>query len=66
MIEDYVFSLKTTRMPPTNTAINNILLSSLLKKNGIKYHIYSIKHTPVSYLIYKGIDIYVISKKLGH
>lgn len=66
--EDYVFGLKATHMPPTNNAINNTL-RSLLNKNGINkpsYHIHSIRHTHVGYLIYKGVDIYAISKRLGH
>lgn len=66
--EDYVFALPTTHMPPSNNAVNKAL-REILKKAGINkptYHIHSIRHTHVGYLIYQGVDIYAISKRLGH
>ncbi|TGA95007.1 MULTISPECIES: tyrosine-type recombinase/integrase [Lactobacillus] len=66
--EEYVFGLKSTHMPPSNNAINDTLRNILLKANINKpaYHVHSIRHTHVGYLIYKGVDIYAISKRLGH
>ena len=66
--EEYVFGLKATHMPPSNNAINSTL-RKLLRTVGINkpsYHVHSIRHTHVGYLIYKGVDIYAISKRLGH
>ncbi len=66
--EEYVFGLKATHMPPSNNAINSTL-RKLLCTAGINkpsYHVHSIRHTHVGYLIYKGVDIYAISKRLGH
>lgn len=66
--QEFVFGLKATSMPPTNTAVNKALRSLLKKANIDKpsYHFHSLRHTHVGYLIYKGMDIYAISKRLGH
>lgn len=35
-----------------------------LKKQG--FHFHSLRHVHVAYLLGKGVDIYAISKRLGH
>ena len=53
---------------PTSAAANNTL-RTLLKQAEIKkpsFHFHSLRHTHVAYLLSKGIDIFVISKRLGH
>lgn len=53
---------------PTSVAANNTL-RTLLKQAKIKkpsFHFHSLRHTHVAYLLSKGIDIFVISKRLGH
>lgn len=53
---------------PTSAAANNTL-RALLKQAKIKkpsFHFHSLRHTHVAYLLSKGIDIFVISKRLGH
>lgn len=53
---------------PTSSAVNKTLRESL-KKNGISrrgFHFHSCRHTHVAFLLSQGIDIYAISKRLGH
>lgn len=53
---------------PTSAAANNTL-RALLKQveiNKPSFHFHSLRHTHVAYLLSKGIDIFVISKRLGH
>lgn len=53
---------------PTSTALNK-LLRQLLKECGIQkqgFHFHSLRHVHVAYLIAHGVDIYAISKRLGH
>lgn len=55
------------RQLPGNSAINKALDSIETKLNiepAITFH--GLRHTHASYLISKGIDIYYISKRLGH
>ena len=53
---------------PTSTALNKCLRSIMkdceIKKQG--FHFHSLRHVHVAYLISKGVDIYAISKRLGH
>ena len=53
---------------PTSTAANNkikeILADCKIKKRDFTFH--SLRHVHVAYLINKGIEIYAISKRLGH
>ena len=47
----------------------NVSLRSFLKKAGINksgYHFHSLRHSHVAYLLSKGVDLYAISKRLGH
>lgn len=53
---------------PTSTALNKCL-RSIMQDCGIKkqgFHFHSLRHVHVAYLISKGVDIYIISKRLGH
>nr|WP_283590455.1 site-specific integrase [Ligilactobacillus saerimneri] len=47
-----------------NKAIDNILASIGISKNYFTFH--SLRHVHVAYLIGQGVDIYAISKRLGH
>ena len=53
---------------PTGTALNKCLRSIMsdcgIEKQG--FHFHSLRHVHVAYLLGKGIDIYAISKRLGH
>lgn len=53
---------------PTSNAVNKTL-RKLLKEADITkkgYHFHSLRHTHVALLLYNGVDIYAISKRLGH
>lgn len=53
---------------PTSNALNK-MLRSIMKDAGISkngFHFHSLRHVHVAYLISKGVDIYAISKRLGH
>ena len=53
---------------PTPTAVNKTL-QKLLKECELhkkNFHFHSLRHTHVAYLLYNGVDIYVISRRLGH
>mgnify|MGYP002730548512 CR=1 FL=1 len=52
----------------SSNAVNKTL-RSLLKDCGLdkkNYHFHSLRHTHVAYLLAQGIDLYTISKRLGH
>lgn len=53
---------------PTSSAVNKVLRKHLAKI-GIKkagFHFHSLRHTHVAMLLFKGVDLYSISKRLGH
>ncbi len=53
---------------PTSTALNKCL-RSIMRAAGIEkqgFHFHSLRHVHVAYLLAKGVDIYGISKRLGH
>lgn len=53
---------------PTSPALNKCL-RSIMNEAGIKkqgFHFHSLRHVHVAYLLGKGVDIYAISKRLGH
>ena len=55
-------------MPFTSGAVN-ATLRELLKKLKIhrkNFHFHSLRHSHVALLLANGIDIYAISKRLGH
>lgn len=53
---------------PTSNALNKCLRSIMsdigINKQG--FHFHSLRHVHVAYLLSKGVDIYAISKRLGH
>ena len=53
---------------PSSSAVNKVLRKQLdilgIKKKG--FHFHSLKHTHVALLLFKGIDLYSISKRLRH
>lgn len=53
---------------PTSSAVNKTLRGCLkeLNINKPSFHFHSIRHTHVAYLLSKGVDLYIISKRLGH
>lgn len=53
---------------PTSNAVNKTL-RSVMHDAGIKkanFHFHSLRHSHVAYLLYQNIDLYAISKRLGH
>lgn len=65
---DFVFATSRTKMPPTACAVNDALKRNLSKAGITKqgYHFHSLRHTHVAYLISHHVDIYSISRRLGH
>ena len=65
---DFVFASPVTKYPPTSNAVNktlrDLLAKGKMKKNN--FHFHSLRHSHVAYLLSEGIDIYAISKRLGH
>lgn len=53
---------------PTSSAVNKTLRNCLSELNINKrgFHFHSLRHTHVAYLLAHDVDIYVISKRLGH
>ncbi|CUQ99446.1 phage integrase [Lactobacillus phage EV3] len=53
---------------PTSNAVNKVLRESLSKLNINRqgFHFHSLRHTHVAFLLYHHVDIYIISKRLGH
>lgn len=53
---------------PTSNALNKCLRSIMndigIKKQG--FHFHSLRHVHVAYLLGQGVDVYAISKRLGH
>lgn len=53
---------------PSSSGVNKVLRYAF-KELGISrsgFHFHSCRHTHVAYLLSKGIDLYAISKRLGH
>jgi integrase len=65
---EFVFGLPQTKLPPTSNAVNKTLRELLAKKDIKKknFHFHSLWHSHVAYLLSEGVDIYAISKRLGH
>jgi len=64
---EYVFENQYQTIPTSN-AVNKTLRKCLktLKINRSGFHFHSLRHTHVAYLLSRGVDIYAISKRLGH
>ena len=53
---------------PSSNAVNKAL-RKLMSKSGLNkagYHFHSLCHSHVAYLLSKDVDLYAISKRLGH
>lgn len=64
---DFVF-INQYGTVPTSNAVNKTLKDTLktLDINRPGFHFHSLRHSHVAFLLANGIDIYVISKRLGH
>lgn len=53
---------------PSQAGINKVLHIHLKESNidRIGFHFHSLRHTHVALLLFKGVDLYAISKRLGH
>lgn len=63
---DRIFDVTGT--PRLDMRVNRTL-RSYLKQAGIdkpSFHFHSLRHTHVAYLLSQGVDLYAISKRLGH
>ncbi|USS86449.1 site-specific integrase [Fructilactobacillus cliffordii] len=64
---DFIFTNQYGSIP-TSSAVNKTLKNGLqelgINKQG--FHFHSLRHTHVAYLLAHDVDIYVISKRLGH
>ena len=59
------FSLSSTKSSVRTIKVTDELLEEAgIHRSG--YHFHSLRHSHVAYLLYKGIDLYAISKRLGH
>lgn len=65
---EFIFASPVTKYPPSSNAVNKTLRNLLKKGNMEKqnFHFHSLRHSHVAYLLSEGIDIYAISKRLGH
>lgn len=66
--DEFVFNSRTGRHPATETSISRCFFSILDKCDISKpgFHVHSLRHSHVALLLDTGIDIYAISKRLGH
>lgn len=53
---------------PTSNAVNKTLRECLSQLNIKRknFHFHSLRHSHVAFLLSQGIDLYVISQRLGH
>ena len=53
---------------PTTNAANKALRKQLNKLHIYKdhFHFHSLRHTHVALLLFKGVPLYAVSKRLGH
>ena len=65
---EFVFGVPDSGFPPTSNGVNKVLKSELAKNNIQKtnFHFHSLRHSHVAYLLSEGVNIYAISKRLGH
>lgn len=62
-----VFENKARQLPSSNAV--NKTLHSIMEKCEIQknnFHFHSLRHSHVAYLLFKGVSLYAISKRLGH
>lgn len=65
--KDMVFKNQYNTVP-TSSGVNKTLRECLkvCKIDKPSFHFHSLRHTHVAFLLSKGIDLYIISKRLGH
>lgn len=64
---DLVFFSDLSKYKVISNAAANKVLKSMISELGIQeITIHNLRHTHVSILLYKGVSIYYISKRLGH
>lgn len=65
---EMVFAKPSDGLPPSYVGANNtlhkVMTAAGITKQG--FHFHSLRHSHVAYLLYKGVDLYAISKRLGH
>lgn len=66
--DKFVFNSRSACFPPSETSISRFLSRILsdcdIHKKG--FHVHSLRHSHVALLLDSGVDIYAISKRLGH
>lgn len=65
--QPYVFANKKGKVPSSNACNKELRL--LMDKAGIKkqgFHFHSLRHSHVALLLYEGVPLFAISKRLGH
>lgn len=65
--KEMVFEGKDGTLPSSsayNECLRNIMKKAKVEKQGFQF--YSLRHCHVAYLLSQGIDVYIISKRLGH
>ncbi len=65
--QDFIFANENGKIPTTNAA-NKTLRKQLNKLHIYKdhFHFHSLRHTHVALLLFKGVPLYAVSKRLGH
>lgn len=65
---DMIFARPCNGVPPSYAGVNETLHTAMEKAGIVKqgFHFHSLRHSHVAYLLYCGIDLYAISKRLGH
>ncbi|WP_288551965.1 tyrosine-type recombinase/integrase [uncultured Ligilactobacillus sp.] len=65
-----VFANSRGELLPSSNAVNKTLRKLMancgLKKKNFHFHFHSLRHTHVAFLLYQVVDLYAISKRLGH
>ncbi|MFK5706041.1 tyrosine-type recombinase/integrase [Ligilactobacillus sp. LYQ139] len=63
-----VFAKTSDGVPPSSVAANATLRLAMKKAGIVKqgFHFHSLRHSHVAFLLYSGVDLYAISKRLGH
>ncbi|MFK5676071.1 tyrosine-type recombinase/integrase [Ligilactobacillus sp. LYQ60] len=65
---ELVFAKPSDGLPPSyigaNKTLHKVMASAGITKQG--FHFHSLRHSHVAYLLYNGVDLYAISKRLGH
>lgn len=63
---ELLFVSPYTNYPPTHAAMNKSLANACIRAGVDKRTSHALRHTHVSLLLYRGMDIVSISKRIGH